>query len=191
MAEKETKCCCCNRKKERSEKEYKDLINRLSRIEGQIRGIKRMLDEDCYCPDIITQVAAANAALNSFNKVLLANHIKTCVADDIRAGKDETIKHSKGEGACCGGGAMKEDEEATVQLTGEIVTRADVHIDGMHCMNCKNSVTRSLQKMSGVSADVDLKHGVAHVEATRELSDEEITFAIERLDFKVTGIERF
>ena len=91
MAEKETKCCCCNRKKERSEKEYKDLINRLSRIEGQIRGIKRMLDEDCYCPDIITQVAAANAALNSFNKVLLANHIKTCVADDIRAGRDETI----------------------------------------------------------------------------------------------------
>ena len=91
MAEKETKCCCCNRKKERSEQEYKDLINRLSRIEGQIRGIKRMLDEDCYCPDIITQEAAANAALNSFNKVLLANHIKTCVADDIRAGKDETI----------------------------------------------------------------------------------------------------
>lgn len=91
MEEKETKCCCCNRKKVRSEQEYKDLINRLSRIEGQIRGIKRMLDEDCYCPDIITQVAAANAALNSFNKVLLANHIKTCVADDIRAGKDETI----------------------------------------------------------------------------------------------------
>ena len=91
MTEKETKCCCCNSKKERSEQEYKDLINRLSRIEGQIRGIKRMLDEDCYCPDIITQVAAANAALNSFNKVLLANHIKTCVADDIRAGKDETI----------------------------------------------------------------------------------------------------
>lgn len=91
MAENETKCCCCKRKKERSEKEYKDLINRLSRIEGQIRGIKRMLDEDYYCPDIITQVAAANAALNSFNKVLLANHIKTCVADDIRAGKDETI----------------------------------------------------------------------------------------------------
>ena len=91
MTEKETQCCCCNRKKERSEKEYKDLINRLSRIEGQIRGIKRMLDEDCYCPDIITQVAAANAALNSFNNVLLTNHIKTCVADDIRAGKDETI----------------------------------------------------------------------------------------------------
>ena len=107
------------------------------------------------------------------------------IAALVIVGLKETIKHSKGEGA------MKEDEEATVQLTGEIVTRADVHIDGMHCMNCKNSVTRSLQKMSGVSADVDLKHGVAHVEATRELSDEEITFAIERLDFKVTGIERF
>lgn len=110
------------------------------------------------------------------------------IAALVIVGLKETIKHSKGEGACCGGGAMKEDEEATVQLTGEIVTRADVHIDGMHCMN---SVTRSLQKMSGVSAAVDLKHGVAHVEATRELSDEEITFAIERLDFKVTGIERF
>lgn len=70
MAEKETKCCCCNRKKERSEKEYKDLINRLSRIEGQIRGIKRMLDEDCYCPDIITQVRPqqlhSTASIKSF-----------------------------------------------------------------------------------------------------------------------------
>ena len=85
------------------------------------------------------------------------------IAALVIVGLKETIKHSKGEGACCGGGAMKEDEEATVQLTGEIVTRADV----------------------------DLKHGVAHVEATRELSDDEITFAIERPDFKVTGIERF
>jgi len=76
------------------------------------------------------------------------------IAALVIVGLKETIKHSKGEGACCGGGAMKEDEEATVQLTGEIVTRADVHIDGMHCMNCKNSVTRSLQKMSGVSAAV-------------------------------------
>ena len=91
MAENENNCCCCNRKKERSEQDYLYLINRLSRIEGQIRGIKRMLDEDCCCPDIITQVAAANAALNSFNKVLLANHIRTCVAEDIREGKDETI----------------------------------------------------------------------------------------------------
>lgn len=83
--------CCCSKKKKRTEKEYKDLVNRLSRVEGQIRGIKRMLDEDCYCPDIMVQVAAANAALNSFNKVLLAEHIRTCVSEDIKQGKDETI----------------------------------------------------------------------------------------------------
>lgn len=88
----ENNCCCCSgKKKDRSEKEYKDLVNRLSRIEGQIRGIKRMLDEDCYCPDIMIQVSAANAALNSFNKVLLANHIRTCVADDIKNGNDDVI----------------------------------------------------------------------------------------------------
>lgn len=63
----------------------------LSRIEGQIRGIRGMVEKDAYCPDILTQVAAASAALNSFSKVLLANHIKTCVAQDIREGKDETI----------------------------------------------------------------------------------------------------
>ena len=88
------KTCCCQcseRKKERSEKEYKDLINRLSRIEGQVRGVKGMLEKDAYCADILVQVAAANAALNAFNKELLANHIRTCVADDIRAGNDETI----------------------------------------------------------------------------------------------------
>lgn len=87
----EEKNCCCSKKKHRTEKEYKDLINRLSRVEGQIRGIKRMVEDDCYCPDIMTQVAAANAALNSFNKVLLSEHIRTCVADDIRDGKDETV----------------------------------------------------------------------------------------------------
>ena len=88
----EEKCCCCHHKtKERSEKEYKDLIHRLNRIEGQIRGIKGMVEKDAYCQDILIQVAAANAALNSFNKVLLANHIRTCVAEDIRAGKDEVI----------------------------------------------------------------------------------------------------
>ena len=88
---KEGKPCCCHKKKERSEKEYKDLVNRLNRIEGQIRGIKRMVESDTYCTDILIQVSAVNAALNSFNKVLLANHIRTCVADDIRAGKEETI----------------------------------------------------------------------------------------------------
>ena len=82
---------CCHKKKERSEKEYKDLVNRLNRIEGQIRGIKRMVESDTYCTDILIQVSAVNAALNSFNKVLLANHIRTCVADDINAGKEQTI----------------------------------------------------------------------------------------------------
>lgn len=87
----EEKECCCHKTKERSEKEYKDLINRLSRIEGQVRGIKGMVEKDAYCTDILTQVAAVSAALNSFNKVLLANHIKTCVTRDIREGKEETV----------------------------------------------------------------------------------------------------
>ena len=81
----------CHKTKERSEKEYRDLINRLSRIEGQVRGIKKMVENDVYCTDILIQVSAVNAALNSFNKVLLSNHIRTCVADDIRAGKDEVV----------------------------------------------------------------------------------------------------
>ena len=78
--------CCCNKTKKRSETEYKDLIHRLNRVEGQIRGIKGMVERDAYCIDILTQVAAANAALNSFTKVLLANHI-----NDILAGKEETV----------------------------------------------------------------------------------------------------
>lgn len=82
---------CCHKTKKRSEKEYKDLMNRLSRIEGQVRGIKKMVEQDVYCTDILIQVSAVNAALNSFNKVLLAEHIRTCVAEDIRHGKDETI----------------------------------------------------------------------------------------------------
>lgn len=86
-----TPCPHCTKHKERSEKEYKDLINRLNRIEGQIRGIKGMVEKDAYCTDILMQVAAANAALNSFNKVLLANHIKSCVTEDIRQGKEETV----------------------------------------------------------------------------------------------------
>lgn len=82
---------CVHRTKERSDKEYKDLINRLSRIEGQIRGIKGMVERDAYCTDILVQVAAVNAALNSFNRVLLSNHIKTCVVQDIKDGKEETV----------------------------------------------------------------------------------------------------
>ena len=88
----EKKCCCCSqRKKERSPEEYAKLINRLNRIEGQIRGIRGMVENGVYCPDILVQSAAVNAAVNAFNKELLASHIRTCVADDIRQGKDEVI----------------------------------------------------------------------------------------------------
>ena len=88
----EKQCCeCCHKTKERSQKEYTDLMNRLKRIEGQIRGIQGMLEKDAYCTDILMQVAAVNAALNSFNKVLLGNHIRTCVAENIRQGNDEII----------------------------------------------------------------------------------------------------
>lgn len=89
--EKEKCCHCSQRKKERFPEEYKKLIHRLNRIEGQIRGIKGMVENNAYCPDILIQSAAVNAAINAFNKELLANHIRTCVADDIRNGKDEAI----------------------------------------------------------------------------------------------------
>ena len=82
---------CCHKTKHREDKEYRDLLNRLSRIEGQIRGIRGMVEKEAYCPDILTQVAAANAALGSFSKALLASHIRSCVAQDIREGRDETI----------------------------------------------------------------------------------------------------
>ena len=87
----EASCCRTHKTKTRSPEEYKRLIHRLNRIEGQVRGIKGMIEKNAYCTDILTQVAAVNAALNAFNKELLASHIRTCVADDIRAGKDETI----------------------------------------------------------------------------------------------------
>lgn len=83
--------CCSHKTKERTPQEYKDLLNRLSRIEGQVRGIKGMVERDAYCTDILVQAAAVNAAMNSFNKALLANHIKTCVTRDIREGKEETV----------------------------------------------------------------------------------------------------
>ena len=91
IEQEETGCCCHCKTTARSQDERKKLTNRLSRIEGQIRGIKGMVERDAYCPDILIQVAAANAALNSFNKVLLANHIKTCVTTDIKDGKEETV----------------------------------------------------------------------------------------------------
>ena len=87
----ENNCNCCHKTKMRSEEEYKALVNRLNRIEGQIRGIRGMVEKNAYCTDIIIQVSAVNAALNAFNKELLANHIKTCVTDDIKADKTETV----------------------------------------------------------------------------------------------------
>ena len=94
-------CCCCDNAPEAdaaadaavpSPEEYKALLNRLNRIEGQVRGIRGMLEKDAYCVDILVQVAAANAALNSFSRELLAQHIGSCVADDLRAGSDEKLE---------------------------------------------------------------------------------------------------
>ena len=85
----EDNCSCTT--KDRSEKEIRNLVNRLSRIEGQIRGIRRMVEENAYCIDILNQVSAANCALNSFTKVVLADHIKSCVAEDVREGKEDKL----------------------------------------------------------------------------------------------------
>ena len=87
----EEKTCCCEKKTFRSEEEQKKLMNRLSRIEGQIRGIRGMIEKDAYCADILVQCAAVTAAMNAFNRELLSSHIRSCVARDIREGKDETI----------------------------------------------------------------------------------------------------
>ena len=89
--DKNNNCPCSSRKKNRDDKEYKDLITRLNRIEGQIRGLKRMIEENAYCPDILVQSAAANAAINSFNRVLMANHLRSCVISDLKNGNEETI----------------------------------------------------------------------------------------------------
>ena len=91
QAEAETLHACCCRHKKRSEEEYKSLIHRLNRIEGQIRGIRVMVEKDVYCADILVQVAAANSALNAFSRELLSQHVRTCVADDLRAGSDEKL----------------------------------------------------------------------------------------------------
>jgi DNA-binding FrmR family transcriptional regulator len=92
MDEMETRReCCCEKVTMRSEEEQKKLLNRLNRIEGQIRGIKGMLERNAYCTDILVQSAAVNAAVNSFNKELLASHIHSCVVRDIREGKDEVV----------------------------------------------------------------------------------------------------
>ena len=86
------KSCCQHKTKHREPQEITALTHRLNRIEGQIRGIRGMLEKDAYCTDILVQVAAVNAALNAFNRELLAEHIRTCVSEDIRNGKEETVE---------------------------------------------------------------------------------------------------
>ncbi len=78
--------------RDRESKEYKCLISRLRRIEGQVRGVEKMVEDDRYCVDILTQVSAIQSALNAFTKELLSQHIRTCVVDDIRAGHDEVVE---------------------------------------------------------------------------------------------------
>ncbi|MCI8674282.1 MAG: metal-sensing transcriptional repressor [Lachnospiraceae bacterium] len=87
----EEKQCCCQKTKHREPEEYKKLIHRLNRVEGQVRGVRTMVEEERYCVDIMTQVQAIQSALNAFNKELLASHIKSCVVEDIREGSGEKV----------------------------------------------------------------------------------------------------
>ena len=87
----EKRLCCCCKKTVRSEDERRALINRLRRVEGQIRGIRGMLERDAYCADILTQSAAVSAAMNGFNRALLNAHLRNCVVRDIRAGDDSVV----------------------------------------------------------------------------------------------------
>ena len=86
-----SECCGCHKTRVRSEEELKKLTNRLSRIEGQVRGLREMLERDVYCIDVLVQVSAVNAALNSFSKELLGEHLRTCVAENLRQGNDEVV----------------------------------------------------------------------------------------------------
>lgn len=83
---------CCHKTKQRPEEEFKSLIHRLNRIEGQVRGVRKMVETDAYCTDILVQVSAISAALNAFNRELLANHIRTCVADDLKQDKTDSVE---------------------------------------------------------------------------------------------------
>lgn len=88
---KNKSCCCSEKHTLRSDEQKKALLNRLKRIEGQVRGIQKMIEEDSYCNDVLIQSAAVNAAMNAFNRELLASHIRSCVARDLREGNDEVI----------------------------------------------------------------------------------------------------
>lgn len=88
---KQAACCCSGKIRRRSEAEYKALRHRLNRIEGQVRGVGNMLEQDAYCTDILIQVSAIQAALNAFSRVVIETHIRTCVADGIRGGDDTVI----------------------------------------------------------------------------------------------------
>ena len=91
MSEEKKGCCCGVKTTQRAEEQKKRLVNRLKRLEGQIRGIQAMVEQDAYCNDILIQSAAVNAAINAFNKELLASHIRTCVADDLKAGETQKL----------------------------------------------------------------------------------------------------
>ena len=91
MKQQEEQACCCRKTTERSEEERKKLIHRLNRLEGQIRGIRGMVERDAYCTDILTQCAAVSAALHAFNREVIERHIRSCVVRDIRSGKEEVI----------------------------------------------------------------------------------------------------
>lgn len=82
---------CCQKKKLRTPEERQALINRLNRIEGQIRGLRRMLEEDAYCPDVLVQASAASAAIGAFSRELLEAHIRTCVVEGVRSGDEAVI----------------------------------------------------------------------------------------------------
>lgn len=85
------KCTACHASKARGEEEKSALLNRLRRIEGQIRGISGMIERDAYCVDVLTQVSAVSSALDAFSVALLDSHVKSCVKEDIIAGKDEVL----------------------------------------------------------------------------------------------------
>ncbi|MCI8992132.1 MAG: metal-sensing transcriptional repressor [Eubacterium sp.] len=96
QTETKSETCCSERRKIRTKEEIKQLATRLNRIEGQVRGVKNMLENGAYCVDILTQVSAITAALNSFNKVLLASHISTCFVDDIKEEKEGAVEELVG-----------------------------------------------------------------------------------------------